>query len=28
AAAGADIPQGTRVRITGAEGTVLVVEPA
>lgn len=28
AAAGDDIPQGARVRITGAEGTVLVVEPA
>lgn len=27
AASGADMPQGTRVRITGAEGTVLVVEP-
>ena len=28
AATGADIPQGARVRVTGAEGTVLVVEPA
>jgi len=25
---GADLPEGTRVRVTGVEGTVLTVEPA